>query len=194
MKCQDYERLMLLRQTGELTSSEYKSLSCHIETCHVCSAYAKSLDRLCTDSRKHLLNERPSKKAVSYVINKGRERDNSVILSLVRQPAFQWLALAASMVIMAGTCLILKSDNNSVHSNGSTAFDLISIATYDADTVQVDSDDQHSDTSLLADKLLEIEGFSTGGSDEEFFTLFGEPSTTDPQSRSSLGSPSRTHV
>ena len=199
MKCTEFEKMVLLRQTGELSASDDSALLMHIESCPACAEYDKSLARLCADSRKSLLDKEPSMEAVAYVLNKGRELEGLKMFMLVRNPAVQWLALAASMVIVAGTCLMLTPFNEvqpvvvtTVHSNGSAVFDLASIATYDAEAEQVDTVNQPKDTGALADKLLEIEGFANGGSSEDdLFTLFGEPSTTDPLSRNSLVSPSR---
>jgi len=197
MKCKDFEIMMLLKQTGELPDSDAKQLSVHLQSCKACASSMSSLARLCTDSRQCLLNKTPSPEIVAAVLNNGKAIKETNILILVKSPLIQFLALAASTVIVAVTCLLLMQNNTSrqaVNSHSSAALDLASIATFETYPAADNAGIQRTETSRLADKLLEIEGFTSGDSEEDLFTLFLEPSTIDPRSRSTLGSPSKTHV
>jgi len=159
MNCNDYRNDILLESSGELSVKRRECLQKHLSGCAECSGYAADLQKVASISEKSLNSAVPSGRVITGIMETARSRRQSRRI-LFPQPAFQWLAYAAALlIVVSGWQTISRNGGEeSVKNQNIRQLNTIVGMIEESGEGSIDVFDD-TDLDAFADRLLIMQGF-----------------------------------
>jgi len=190
--CDKIHALILLEESGELTSGQAAELEKHLADCPACVSYRNDAAALINAGRTALPDIEPSRQAVAGVLANAQGATNVVhFVSPLRYAA----AAAAILALVLGAYFtIYRPGNNGGDSQSYEAGDVQILAAIASDG-SVEADDTgtagQEELKELAETLLRLQGFKMDEGEADITEIF---LPTDLQSRNTPASPAGTSV
>lgn len=160
MNCDKSQQYILLRQSGELSSSDIRGLDKHLADCAACREYLDSVEAMMSAAASPQAVPEPGAAVMAAIRRAARdEADRKTIFFPV--PAMQWAAYAAAAVfIVCGTLIWSYSNRLDNHTSQVTAIVLAVGNEENLDIIsQLGSVEKGQELQALASHLLLMEGF-----------------------------------
>jgi hypothetical protein len=163
--CDKVKQLILLEDSGELTSNQAAELSQHIEQCPDCANYKSDLQTIFSASKKALPDGAPSDKAIENILTHAESDNNVVYFS---NPWRIAAGIAAVFAVILSTYLAVYTPDTK--SGGKTSHGVGNVQMMVALASDGDVDTSNDETGLtdeaklqsLAEHLLKLQGFAVG--------------------------------
>jgi anti-sigma factor RsiW len=164
MNCDEFEKQVLLEQSGELAEKNRILLERHQAQCDRCRAFREAGTAI-LDAARAVLPTEPDADILRRVQNHATARATSPILLFYR-PGIQALACAAALLLAVAGWLLFTPRNGEMRLHD---MNIIITMMMDEETLvdQVDSGEGATDLKALAELLLQAEESAVDGSTDQ---------------------------
>jgi len=194
MNCNRYKKMILLRDSGEISKSQLKKIDHHLEHCTDCRNFAASLNAI--KSALPEMNQQPHP-SISVNIKAaaeqwtGRRGGHWLPAGYLRAAAY-----AAILLLIAGPLFVVQNRRQQQIriQNLNTIVSMLADPHDSAGNTDLPENEENLEN--FAGQLLKMEGFDSSSeiSDEELFSLFGVPAPTTTRQHSNPVSPAKIYA
>jgi len=175
MKCEDFEKLILLAGSGELSPGDGQALESHLSACADCRRYREEVVHLTRLAASALPSEPASFLVPRILAHAGAETRRGQ-QSWFPVPRFHILALAASLLVAVCVWVVSTSEGTK-----DPITDMHTLATVMSSEMETEVDNQAEQGAAgedalrkLALELLRVEGFTADETEEQASSAGGE--------------------
>jgi len=164
MNCEEFEKRVLLEQSGELDEKDCLLLQAHREQCSRCRTYGEESGGMLEMTRASLPGE-PGVDALDRIRTMAADRARSPVLFFYR-PAVRALACAAALLVVVGGWWLIAPRAGAARVRD---MNVIVTVMMDEDTIAERSDTaaEATDLQALAEMLLRIEESAVEGTTDQ---------------------------